>query len=585
MSEQTTSSTHVSRRRFLVSMGATVGLTGGLTMLQACAPAAPPATKPAESKPAEAAKPAAPAAATSAPAAAAPAPAPTAAGKPADVKPAEASKPQAAPASAAPKGTFTFATDQNAASLDPALIKREPTKAMSLLMMETLVKFDDPANPKFVPWLAKSWTTSQDGKTWTVKLQENVKFHDGTPFNAEAVKFTYDRLKDPKVAATEAVARLGILEKVDVVDATTVNFVTKQPYADFVLALTDPGTAIVSPTAAQKGAVADFGRAPVGTGPYKFAEWQGTEAAIAVPNGDYWGPQKALMEKVVLKVIPEAGAMIAGLEAGEIDYISSVAPTYVDRLKGNAKLRVSTHTPSAAYIMGVLTVKKPFDDVRVRQALMYAVDRDTIIKTILKGLAVPSTSPLWPGNPFRVEQQPYNYDPAKAKQLLTEAGYGSGFKMAILFSGFAPQPDICQAYGEYYSQVGIEVDLQQREDAVWAQLVRAKDNDRDLFLQSKGGIGTDFNLNRLYSGQFLDEDNRGRWVDPRIEDLLPKGRESFVDADRAKIYAEIQKIVWENVPELFAWHPQTVIAQKTEVQGAVFMPWAITYLHGVTKSS
>src|SRR4051812_34375961 len=265
----------VSRRRFIVAMGATLSLTGGMAMLQACAPQAPAA---------------APTAAPAKPAAEAPkptaAPAPTAAAKPADVKPAEASKPQAAPASQAPKGSFVFATDQNAATLDPALIKREPTKAMSLLMMETLVKYDDPQNPKFVPWLAKSWTTSGDGKTWTVKLQENVKFHDGTPFNAEAVKYTYDRLKDPKTAATEAVARLGVLDHVDVVDATTVNFVTKAPYADFVLALTDPGTAIVSPTAAQKGQVADFGRNPVGTGPYKFVEWQGTEAAVAVPNGD-----------------------------------------------------------------------------------------------------------------------------------------------------------------------------------------------------------------------------------------------------------------------------------------------------------
>ncbi|MFN8525679.1 MAG: ABC transporter substrate-binding protein [Chloroflexota bacterium] len=583
MFKQSGESTGLSRRRFIVTVGATVGMTGGLAMLQACgqapapAPGKPTESKPAESKPAESK----PAAAATAPAAK---PADTA---PAAAKPAEASKPaaQAAPASQTPRGTFTFATDQTASTLDPAFIRREPTKALSLLMTETLVRYDDPQNPKFVPWLAKSWTTSQDGKTWTVKLQENVKFHDGTPFNAEAVKFTYDRLKDPKVAATEAVGRIQILDRVDVVDTNTVNFVTKQPYADFVLALTDPGTAIVSPTAAQKGAVADFGRAPVGTGPYKFAEWKGTEAAIAVPNGDYWGPQKALMERVTLRVIPEAGAMIAGLEAGEIDYVSSVAPAFYDRLKANNKLKVSTHTPSAAYIMGVLTVKKPFDDVRVRQALMYAVDRDTIIKTILKGLALPATSPLWPGNPYRVEQTPYNYDPAKAKQLLKDAGYGNGFKMAILFSNFAPQPDACQAYAEYYSQVGIEVDLQQREDAVWGQLVRAKDNVRDLFLQSKGGIGTDFNLNRLYSSQLIDEDNRGRWVDPRIEEMLPKGRETFNDAERAKIYAEIQKIVWENVPELFAWHPQTVIAQKPEVQGTVFMPWAITYLHGVNKSS
>jgi ABC-type transport system substrate-binding protein len=567
-------------------MGATIGLTGGMAMLQACAPQAPAAAptsapaKPAEaSKPAEAAKPAAEAPKPTA------APPPTAVAKPADVKPAEASKPQAAPASQAPKGSFVFATDQNAATLDPALIKREPTKAMSLLMMETLVKYDDPQNPKFVPWLAKSWTTSADGKTWTVKLQENVKFHDGTPFNAEAVKYTYDRLKDPKTAATEAVARLGVLDHVDVVDATTVNFVTKAPYADFVLALTDPGTAIVSPTAAQKGQVADFGRAPVGTGPYKFVEWQGTEAAVAVPNGDYWGPQKPLMEKVTLKAIPEAGAMIAGLEAGEIDFVSGVAPAYYDRLKGNNKLKIVTYTPSAAYIMGILTVKEPFSDVRVRQALMYAVDRDTICKTILKGLAVPATSPLWPGNPFRVEQTPYNYDPAKAKQLLQEAGVDKGMKFAILFSNYAPQPDCCQAYAEYYQQIGIEVELQQREDAVWAQLVRAKDNNRDLFLQSKGGIGTDFNLNRLYSSQFLDEDNRGRWVDPRIEEMLPKARESFDNDVRAKLYTDMQKIIWENVPELFGWHPSTVVAMKNEVQGAVMMPWSITYLHGVNKAS
>jgi ABC-type transport system substrate-binding protein len=348
--------------------------------------------------------------------------------------------------------------------------------------------------------------------------------------------------------------------------------------------MVDPGTAIVSPTAAQKGAVADFGRAPVGTGPYKFVEWQGTEAAVAAPNGDYWGPQKALMEKITLKAIPEAGAMIAGLEAGEIDYVSAVAPAYYDRLKQNARLKVSTHTPSASYIMGVLTVKEPFSDVRVRQALMHAVDRDVICKTILKGLAVPQTSPLWPGNPFRVEQTPYNYDPAKAKQLLQEAGYGNGFKMAILFSNFAPQPDCCQAYAEYYKQVGIEVDLQQREDAVWGQLVRAKDNARDLFLQSKGGIGTDFNLNRLYSDELIDEDNRGRWLNPRVLELLPKARASFNDTERAQMYTEIQKIVWEGIPELFGWHQKVLVAKKKEVQGERFFPWYMIYFDKMFKA-
>ena len=178
--------------------------------------------------------------------------------------------------------------------------------------------------------------------------------------------------------------------------------------------------------------------------------------------------------------------------------------------------------------MGVLTVKEPFSDVRVRQALMYAVDRDTICKTILKGLAIPSDEPALAGQPVprRADAVQLRSRPRRSNCSRMPA-YGNGIKMAILFSNYAPQPDCCQAYAEYYSQVGIEVDLQQREDAVWAQLARAHDNARDLFLQSKGGIGTDFNLNRLYSDQFIDEDNRGRWVDPRVEELLPKGRESF----------------------------------------------------------
>jgi len=459
-------------------------------------------------------------------------------------------------------------------------------KAFSLLINETLVRFPvDASSGKFDPWLAKSWSVSDDGKTWTFKLQENVKFHDGTPFNAEAVKFTFDRLKDPNVAATEAVGRIKVLDHVDVVDTNTVNFVTKTPYSDFVLGLVDPGTAIVSPTAVQKmAAVADFGKFPIGTGPYKFAEWQGTEAAVAVPNPDYWGPDKAKLERVVIKNIPETGAIIAGLEAGEIDYFANVAPAFYDRLKANPKLDVTANDASAAYIMGVLTVKEPFSDVRVRQALMHAVDRDTICKTILKGLAIPQTSPLWPGNPFRVEQTPYEYNPDKAKQLLKDAGYANGFSCAILFSNFAPQPDICQVYAEAYSDVGIQVDLQQRTDAVWGQLVRAKDNARDLFLQSKGGIGTDFNLNRLYSDELLDEDNRGRWVNPRVQELLPKARASFNDTERAQIYAEIQKIVWEGIPELFGWHQKVLVAKKKEVQGERLFPWYMIYFDKMFKA-
>jgi ABC-type transport system substrate-binding protein len=569
----------------MLTTAATIGLAGGQALIQACAPAAP-TTPPAQSaQSSQAAAP--PAASPTALPTTVPAPAIVAASSPQPSPAAAAAAPaQAAPAAPQVRGVFTFATDQQTQTLDPVFINRESARALQLLINETLITLDDNTqNPKYVPNLAKSWSTSQDGKTWTFKLQENVKFTDGTPLDAAAVKYSFERLMDPKTVATQGIARTKILDRVDAVDSTTVNFVTKQPYSEFLLALVDSGTAIVSPTAAQKGAVADYGKMPVGSGPYKFAEWQGADTAIAVPNPNYWGPKKARLERIVLKQVPEAGAIVAGLQAGEIDYTNSIPPALFSNLQGNPKLKVSAVSTTATHIMGVLTTKKPFDDVRVRQAMMYAVDRDTICKTIMRGLAVPQTSPLWPGNQFRVEEPPYNFDQARAKDLLNQAGYGSGFKCAILYSNFTPSAELCQAYGEYLGQVGIDIDLQQRDDAVWSQLVRAHDDARDLFLQAKSGIGTDFNLNRLYSGQLIDEDNRGRWTNPRIEELLPKGRESFDDAERAKIYTEIQKIAWDNVPELFGWHPQTILAMGANVEGLVYQPWPVTLLGGVSKSS
>jgi len=115
--------------------------------------------------------------------------------------------------------------------------------------------------------------------------------------------------------------------------------------------------------------------------------------------------------------------------------------------------------------------------------------------------------------------------------------------------------------------------------------VRAHDDVRDLFLQAKSGIGTDFNLNRLYSGQLIDEDNRGRWVDPHVEELLAQGRSTFDEGEKTKIYTETQQIVWDAVPELFGWHPQTILAMSAKVEGLVYQPWPMTFLHGVSKSS
>ena len=477
--------------------------------------------------------------------------------------------------------TVVVATIDAFQSVDPHFVKRAAAKSFALLLMERLVEPAGPEDLTTVPKLAISWEVADDGITWTFNLREDVVFHDGTPFNAEAVVFSIERMRDPDVGGTE-VTRISILDTIEATAEHTVTMTTKTPYAEFLLNLSDPAVLMFSPTWAADRSPSDYGREPVGTGPYEFDEWLGPEEATVVPFEDYWG-EPANVGRITLRQIPDAGALVAALEAGEVDVTMDVPPTEVERLRGVSGLTVTEWEGSSTNTMGCLTTKEPYSNVSVRKALNYAIDKQTICDTIFSGLAYPTTTPLYPGNQYRVDQEPYEFNPDLARELLVEAGYPDGFETSILLPSTSPTMEACQAIANYYEEVGIRTELKIVEDAVWSQLVRAHDDERDLFYQSKSGIGVDYNLNRLYSDEYIDEDNRGRWVDQRVLDLLEEGRNTFDEEERAEIYAEIQKIIWEEAVEIFLWSRLNVVVTSSGIDNIPVIQDRMI-LNRVTKS-
>ena len=296
-------------------------------------------------------------------------------------------------------------------SLDP----QDASDGISLhateLIYDKLVTFDK--DMKIVPELAKEWNMSEDGKVWTFTLQEGAKFQDGTPLNAEAVKASFDRIlnKDNKLKRRSLFA--GFIESVSVESEYKVTFHLKFPYAPILNTLAHPNGGIhSSKNTAELGK--GVSKSPVGSGPYKFKEWISGDKLVLEANPDYWG-EKPKLKSITFKPVVENAARALMLETGEADVILPVPATDIERLKSNDEVTVTLYPSNRNLYMGMNTKKAPFDNVKVRQALNYAVDKETIVNKIMMGNAKPSQAAIseltWGFSPAGT----YPYDPEKAK--------------------------------------------------------------------------------------------------------------------------------------------------------------------------
>jgi peptide/nickel transport system substrate-binding protein len=332
-------------------------------------------------------------------------------------------------------GTVTWGEDFELTLLDPRVTQSRHEAQVIMQVFDTLLFLD--TDGKLYPGLAESWEYAKDGKSITFKLRRGVKFHDGTDFNAQAVKFTFDSIQNPQLGSQAAIDFLGPYDKTEVVDPYTVRVHWKQPFAAALTNLSNPWLlGIVSPAAVQRLGDAGFQRTPVGTGPFKVVEFvprvrvtleRHDQYNWASPAFKHKGP--ARIRRLVFRTIPDGSTRVAALERGEIDVADALPPIDVRRFRGSQNFDVMVGDVSGipfSYLFN--TTKSPTDDIRVRQAFMHAVDRQKVTDQVFFGVAKPAYGPITPTTPgyWAGVEKYYPYDLNKARTLLEEAGWKVG---------------------------------------------------------------------------------------------------------------------------------------------------------------
>ncbi len=488
-----------------------------------------------------------------------------------------------------PGGTLTMGEYSEPPTFDPRVSGATTGWRLFYNIFDQLV-VQDVETGDFLPGLATTWEISDDGLVYTFKLKSDVKFHDGTPFNADAIKYTYDSILDPALKSLAAIGYLGSYQETNVVDDLTAEIHFSTPYAPFLNNLSHSVLSPVSPTAAQKFG-ADFGTNPVGTGPFIFKEWQQQTSMTLVKNPDYnWPPGvykhegPAYVDQLVIKFITEPTTLLGTLENGETDIIDAVPAQEVERLQGDSKFQILLPTvPGSPQVLPMNAVKPPTDDLKVRQAIIQAVDMETIIDTMWYGTRKaaqgPLSSPTWSYNP--VVETMYPYDPDAAGKLLDEAGWkmGSGGirekdgqKLHVVYittSGSNGQAgELVQAY---LMQAGFEVDLQVLEYAATASLMLAGEHNiaRIYFSHTDPVV-----LTTLYHSKNIQGTNFNRTMkaDPELDKMLDDAT-SEMDRDKRKaMYEDIQKYIMDQALIIPLWEETVLWGAGSHVKGLHFQP-------------
>jgi peptide/nickel transport system substrate-binding protein len=486
------------------------------------------------------------------------------------------------PAAAQPAGTLVVGLVAEPVNLDPAQVTDLNSNRVGRRVVETLVTFPE-EKTEVVPGLAESWTISKDGLQYSFKLRKGIAFHDGTPFNAAAVKFSIERQINPDHPASKigkypfANYFFGNVKAVEVLSDDRVAFLLKEPRASFLAVLTAGAASMVSPTAVMK-AGQDYPSAPVGTGPFKFASWERGQRVVLEKNPTYWkGPVK--YDRVVFRPIVEDQARLTELLTGQLDLIVGVPADFVSQLETNPKVGLLKQTGVHVWYLGINNQKKPFDDRRVRQALNYAVNKDAIVRDVLKGTGALSKGPVQP-NTWGSEPglKAYPYDPARAKKLLAEAGYPNGFTTTLWVpeSGSGMQAPVAMStvIQSNLKAVGVNVTMQTMEWGAYLAKLRSKEQELFALSWMAGMEDPDMVMYPLlHSSQWTPNGpNRALYKNDTFDRLLTEARHTTDQAKRAALYKQAQKILIEDAPWIFIDHEIQIAALAKRVQGFKLHP-------------
>jgi ABC-type transport system substrate-binding protein len=463
-------------------------------------------------------------------------------------------------------------------SLDGHEVSLFPNLPIYPQLYDKLVEFDMDMN--VVPQLATSWSVSSDALTWTFRLRQGQRFHDGSVVNAEAVKRSFDRLLDEQ-HRTPHRSWFDMIERVTAPDQSTVVFTTRQPHLFLAHRLAMSPGSIVSPTAVARVDRATFGANPVGSGPYIFKEWVRGRRIVLEKNPNHWLARRLNIDVIEYRPVPDEGSRAIGLETGELDFVSILTPQDAERLK--LKPNVAIHNMPNIRFNGVYmnVAKKPFDDARVRQAVSHAIDKRAIVQTFLAGYGAVADSIL----PTKVwgykSQRAFDYNPARARQLLTEAGYRNGFSttMWVPIGSYVNAQQISEAIAGMLRQVGITVRLELMETGRFFATLRSRGPEESTMEMAYYGFGAgtgepDYSLRLLYhSSQFAPRgSNRQFYSNPEVDALLEIGPSRVSERQRQIAYERIQEIVWKDQPWAYVFFINQAVGANKALKGVTVLP-------------
>ncbi|WP_227459356.1 glutathione ABC transporter substrate-binding protein GsiB [Cupriavidus pauculus] len=462
-------------------------------------------------------------------------------------------------------------------TLDPYDANDTLSQAATKSFYQGLFGFDK--DLKLVNVLAESYEVSKDGLVYTFKLKKNIKFHDGTTFDATAVKANFDRVTDP-ANKLKRYTLFNRVAKTEVVDPYTARVSLKEPFSPFINVLAHPSAVMISPTALKK-----YGKEiafhPVGTGPFEFVEWKQTDYLKGKKFAGYWKTGYPKIDTITWKPVVDNNTRSAVMQTGEADFAFSIPFEQAAVLKASPKVDMIDSPSIIQRYLSFNTMVKPFNDPKVRQAINYAINKEALTKVAFAGHAVPAEGVVPPGVDYAEKLGPWPYNPAKARELLKEAGYPNGFE-TTLWSAYnhTTAQKVIQFVQQQLQQVGIKAQVQALEAGQRVERVESVQKPEDAGVRmyyvgwSSSTGESDWALRPLLASESMPPKllNTAYYKNDQVDADIAGALRTTDRGEKAKLYKDAQERIWKDAPWAFLVTEKILYARSKRLTGAYVMP-------------
>lgn len=462
--------------------------------------------------------------------------------------------------------------EANPSSLDPQNTTENTSSSVQRTMLEGLMGFDKDMKP--IPVLAKELPElGKDAKSLTVKLREGVLFQDGTPFDGEAVKKNFERVLDKKNNLMSN-NFFHMIEKVEVLDPHTVKFDLNAPFSAIINILAAPDAMIMSPKSFEGGK--EVFRHPVGTGPYQFSEWVDGQYIRMKKFDQYWDKEnQPAFQTVEFRLVPETASRVAMLMAGEADLVYPLGPEQAEMLKKDSKIEIKNYPSVIENYVGFNHKLKPFDNVKVRQAINYAISKEAMINVVKMGYASVADSPVAPNVSGYSKQQTYDFNVEKAKQLLAEAGYPNGFDAVLWTDNPTEMIKGAEFIKQQLSVVGINLKIEVMERGTFYDRLDSGDGIQLYYSRWSPSTGQADNvLSPNFGSAYVGSkgNNAGHYINPKLDELTAKALAASDPAQIQRYYDEAQKILIDEAAWGMLFIDDILVGKQKDLKDAYVLP-------------